>query len=625
MTAPIVSVKNLVVEFPLRRGLFTAVDDVSFDIMPGEILGVVGESGAGKSMTGAAIIGLIEPPGHIAGGEIFLKGERIDNLPPEKMMEIRGKRIGMVFQDPLTSLNPLYTIGQQLIETIRRHLPLSQAEARQRAIDLLAEAGIPAPADRLDSYPHQFSGGMRQRVVIALALAAEPELIIADEPTSALDVTLKKQINDLLLGLRDEFGTSILYITHDLGTVAQVCDRVLVMYAGEIVEAGTAREIFETPRHPYTRALLAASPSAARSVDTLVTIPGQVPGLADMPRGCRFADRCPFVEDMCRASHPDLFPVGQQQVRCYIYTPEWTGRTPSDSDPRPAAQAEPASSGTASPGQDPDSSLIVEANGLKVHFTERRNVVDRLLGRPVHKVRAVDSVDFHVFEGEIVAVVGESGSGKTTLGRTVLRLQEKTGGELIVAGNDLAELSRPMLRAARADMQMIFQDAVASLSPRMRVRDLLLEPYTIHGRQPANPDARVEELLEMVELSTAHTGKYPHELSGGQARRVGIARALTLEPRLLIADEPTAGLDVSVGAGILNLLRDLNRSMGLSMVLITHDMNIIRYMAHRVAVMQQGKIVETGPTLELMENPEHPYTQELLAAVSPPEVPQDAP
>lgn len=623
MNPPLLAVSNLDVAYQTPQGPLKAVSDVGFTISAGEVVGVVGESGCGKSTLATAVMGLLGPTATITNGSVSFKGRELTNLGENELRRLWGEEISMVFQDPGTSLNPVLTIEQQMMTPLRERPESrgkSNSELGQRAISMLHRVGIPDAERRINSYPHEFSGGMRQRVMIAMALLSNPALLIADEPTSALDVTLKQQINELLLGLRDELGTSILYITHDLGIVAQVCDRVLVMYAGEIVESGSTTDIFRNPRHPYTRALLAASPSAARQPDKLTTIPGQVPSLADMPSGCRFADRCSFSENMCRAEHPELFAVGAQDVRCYIYTEDWPGEYPTDGAIEPPAISVEANAAPAADGE-----AIVQARDLSVHFTERTTVIDRLLRRPTRVVKAVDSVDLLVYEGEIVAVVGESGSGKTTLGRTILRLQEKTTGELVVAGNELAALSRPSLRAARAGMQMIFQDAVASLSPRLRVRELLLEPYVIHGRQSQVTASTISDLLEMVGLGETHQDKYPHELSGGQARRVGIARALSLEPQLLIADEPTAGLDVSVGAGILNLLRQLNRDRNVSMILITHDMNIIRFMADRVAVMQKGQIVEMGPTATIMDAPQHPYTQELLAAVAVPELIESEP
>lgn len=623
MNPPLLAVSNLDVAYQTPQGPLKAVNDVGFTIAAGEVVGVVGESGCGKSTLATAVMGLLGPTAAITAGSVSFRGRELTSLSENELRRLWGEEISMVFQDPGTSLNPVLSIEQQMMTPLRER-PESRgktkSELRNQAVSMLHRVGIPDAERRIKSYPHEFSGGMRQRVMIAMALLSNPALLIADEPTSALDVTLKQQINDLLLGLRDELGTSILYISHDLGIVAQVCDRVLVMYAGEIVESGSTTDIFRNPRHPYTRALLAASPSAARQPDRLTTIPGQVPSLADMPSGCRFADRCSFSANMCRAGHPELFAVGNQDVRCYIYTDDWPGEYPVD-----GAIELPAISVEANAAPAAARETIVQASNLSVHFTERALVLDRLLRRPDRLVKAVDSVDLLVYEGEIVAVVGESGSGKTTLGRTILRLQEKTAGELIVAGNELATLPRPSLRAARAGMQMIFQDAVASLSPRLRVRELLLEPFVIHGRQSQVTDTTVSDLLEMVGLGEIHQDKYPHELSGGQARRVGIARALSLEPQLLIADEPTAGLDVSVGAGILNLLRQLNRDRNVSMILITHDMNIIRFMADRVAVMQKGQIVEMGPTTTIMDAPQHPYTQELLAAVAVPELIESEP
>ncbi len=545
MSGELLRVTDLRVAYHTPAGPFVAVKGANFEVGPGEIVGVVGESGSGKSTLASTVMGLLGSNASISGGTVEYRGTDLAGLDPEEMRRLWGNEIAMIFQDPGTSLNPVLTIGRQLLTPLRQREEMRgqpDRVLRERVIRILDRVGLPDPERRLNSYPHEFSGGMRQRVMIAMALLSNPGLLIADEPVSALDVTLKKQINELLLGLREELGTAILYITHDLGVVAQVCDRVLVMNEGEIVETGDVVQIFEDPQHPYTRKLLAASPAAR-------------PLRREQPTTAREGDREP----------------------------------------------------------------IVEARELRVYFRERTSPIGRLLRRQERVVKAVDGVDITIDEGEIVALVGESGSGKTTLGRTILRLQEETGGELRVAGQEITELPGGEVRKLRARMQMIFQDAVASLSPRRRVRYLLLEPFTIHDVKVDDPDAKVRELLEMVDLGGELANRYPHELSGGQARRVGIARALALNPRLLVADEPTAGLDVSVGSGIVDLLSSLRERLGLTLILITHDLNSIRDMADRVAVMNGGRIVERGTTAQILENPQHPYTRELINAVTIPD------
>ncbi|TWH28353.1 MULTISPECIES: ABC transporter ATP-binding protein [unclassified Aminobacter] len=535
MTEPIISVRNLVVEFPLRRGLFTAVDGVSFDIMPGEILGVVGESGAGKSMTGAAIIGLIEPPGRIARGEIYLKGCRIDNLPPEEMSSLRGKRIGMVFQDPLTSLNPLYTIGQQLIETIRRHLPLNEAQARQRAIELLAEAGIPNPETRIDSYPHQFSGGMRQRVVIALALAAEPELIIADEPTSALDVSVQAQIIKVLKKLCESRGAAVMLVTHDMGVIAETASRMIVMNKGKIVETGSVGDIIKRPKEDYTIRLIKAIPS---------------------------------IKDETRRHE---VPVS----------------------PKP----------------------LVEVKNLTRDFDLSPGFFDRLIkGSKRNVVHAVRDVSFDIRKGSTYGLVGESGSGKSTCARMLVGLIKPTSGNVLLQGEDIA---RGLSQERRQMVQMIFQDPYASLNPRWRVGDIIAEPMRALKLVSSRSEAedRVADLLQRVRLDPISMRKYPHEFSGGQRQRIAIARALSSQPEFIVCDEPTSALDVSVQAQVLDLMRDLQDEYGLTYLLISHNLAVVRQMADDVGVMHSGVLVEQGPVDTIFDNPQADYTRMLLNAV----------
>ncbi|TKT80365.1 ABC transporter ATP-binding protein [Aquamicrobium sp. LC103] len=539
MSEPVLSVKNLVVEFPSRNAVFRAVDGVSFEIMPGEILGVVGESGAGKSMTGSAVIGLIDRPGHIAGGEIRLQGERIDDLPEEIKAKLRGKRIGMVFQDPLTSLNPLYTIGRQLVETIRTHLPLSEEQARRRAIDLLAEAGIPKAAERIDSYPHQFSGGMRQRVVIALALAGEPELVIADEPTSALDVSVQAQIIKVLKKLCASRGAAVMLITHDMGVIAQTADRMVVMHRGKIVETGTVADIIRRPREPYTIKLI-------DSIPTILRKPGEA------------------------------FP--------------------------PAVAAN-------------DDSAFVRIKGLVRDFEFAMAPFARLRGK-TETFRAVDDVSFSIPKGKTFGLVGESGSGKSTCAKMIVGLLPPTAGQIFVDGHDVwaGALGR---RQRRRSVQMIFQDPYASLNPRWRVKDIIAEPIRALGlsRNRGEIEARVAELLEKVRLDPAAMRKFPHEFSGGQRQRIAIARTLSSQPEFIVCDEPTSALDVSVQAQVLDLMSALQEEFGLTYLLISHNLAVVRQMSSNVGVLHNGVLVENGPVDEIFENPRADYTRKLLDAV----------
>jgi len=537
MTEPIVSVRNLVVEFPLRRGLFTAVDGVSFDIMPGEILGVVGESGAGKSMTGSAIIGLIEPPGHIAGGEVYLSGKRIDNLPQEEMAKLRGKRIGMVFQDPLTSLNPLYTIGQQLIETIRRHLPMNEAQARNRAIELLAEAGIPSPETRIDSYPHQFSGGMRQRVVIALALAAEPDLIIADEPTSALDVSVQAQIIKVLKKLCESRGAAVMLVTHDMGVIAETATRMIVMNKGKIVETGSVGDIIKRPKEEYTINLINSIPS---------------------------------IKDETRRHE---VPVS--------------------------------------------SAPLVKVEHLTKEFDLSPGFFDRMFkGSRQSIVKAVQDVSFDIRKGSTYGLVGESGSGKSTCARMLVGLIKPTSGKVLLEGDDIWAGGLGSQKR-RQSVQMIFQDPYASLNPRWRVGDIIAEPMRalklVKGKREA--EERVADLLEKVRLDPIVMRKFPHEFSGGQRQRIAIARALSSQPEFIVCDEPTSALDVSVQAQVLDLMRSLQDEYGLTYLLISHNLAVVRQMADDVGVMSAGVLVEQGPVDEIFDNPQAEYTQMLLNSV----------
>lgn len=622
----LLEVRGLEVVYHTQEGALKALHDVNFDVRPGGIVGVVGESGCGKSTVALALLRLLPPNGEITSGQLLLKGQDLMAFSAGELREMRGCDMAMIFQDPMTSLNPVFTIGTQMLDVQKAHLgsaPLTHGELQDRAGEMLGQVGIPDTAGRIDHFPHQFSGGMRQRIMIAMALMSKPALLIADEPTSSLDVTLEAQILELMKELRQTYQAAILYISHDLGVIAQLCDRVIVMYAGRVVEQGDVVSIFEQPQHPYTQALLASVPSRKHHGKHLATIPGRVPSLSMLLPGCKFADRCPYVQTVCRQQEPRCFDVADQQVRCYIYAPESGYERPAQPegtrDPFSIAGAPREVTRPSAAGEQAEDEVLLRLNGLSTYFYERRSILEQILGREPGVVRAVDEVDLEIKRGEVIGLVGESGSGKTTLGRTILGLEPPATGQIIYDNQAIARVGPSDLRRLRARMQMIFQDPYASLSPRLRVRYLLAEPYVIHN-VPAADRYTVSELLEMVGLSDEQAAKYPHELSGGQARRVGIARALALHPEFLIADEPTSGLDVSVAASVLNLMNDLAEQLGLTYLVITHNLNVVGYISNRVAVMYLGWLVEVGPTSRIFDSPAHPYTLALLSAISEPDV-----
>ena len=621
---PVLTVDQLDVTYHVQSGALPALRGISFELHQGEILGIVGESGSGKSTLSAALLRLLAANGEISGGRILLGDRDIARLSDRELREIRGQEIAMIFQDPLTSLNPTFRVGTQLVAAQRAHRSngeASTAALRQRAIEMLTTVGLPDAHERIDYYPHQFSGGMRQRIMIAMALLLQPELLIADAATSALDVTLQAQILELFRELRREQGTSMLFISHDIGVISELCDRMIVMYAGRAVEQGAVRDVLTDPKHPYTRALLASVPSKERRGERLATIPGRVPSLADLPTGCAFADRCPHAQPVCREPGLPDTHLEDRVVRCLIHEPtsDYDRSALRQSDHPASAPRTDDASTTRTAGD-----VLVRATGLEVHFADRPSLMDRIRRRPLGAVRAVDGVDVEIRRGEIVGLVGESGSGKTTLARTLLGLERPTAGTVTYDGQDLTTMGNTGLRNLRRRMQMIFQDAQASLSPRRRVGQLLTEPYLIHGI-PEEDRIPVPELLEMVQLDPSQATKYPHELSGGQARRVNIARALALRPEFIVADEPSAGLDVSAAASVLNLMKDLAGELGLTYLIVSHDLNLIGYIADRIALMYLGTIVESGNTTQVFDNAAHPYTQSLLDVVPVPDPDQAAP
>ncbi len=589
----------------LAAGDVRAVDEVGFTIRRGETFALLGESGSGKSMTALALMGLLpEPAVRPDGGRVLLDGIDLMSLTESRMREFRGRRVAMIFQEPMTSLNPVLTIGAQIGEAVRLRRSRG-GNVRQAVLELLSAVGIPDPALRHDEYPHQLSGGMKQRVMIAIALAGDPDLLIADEPTTALDVTIQAQVLDLLKSLQRERGMALLLITHDLGVVAGNADRVAVMYAGRVIEQASAAAFFAAPAHPYSRKLFESQPDIGKRGRPLAVIAGGGVARQSAP-GCRFAARCESAWDDCREAEPGWTELSADQAtRCHLFDPVHAKRA------APPAWSLPAT-GEAGQSMD-DGSALLEVRDLTVHYSRRRG-----LFRPAGgDVRAVDGVSFTIPRGRTLALVGESGCGKTTTGKALLRLMRPTSGQVLFDGVDLSELDAAGLRARRADLQIIFQDPYSSMNPRMRVREIVEEGLITLGleRDPSARRARVAELLRQVGLDPASGDRYPHEFSGGQRQRICIARALAVRPRLLVCDEPTSALDISVQAQILNLLRSLQREIGLAYLFITHNLSVVSWLADEVAVMYLGRIVEQGPVDEVLNRPAHPYTQALLAAV----------
>ena len=627
-TTSLLEVKDLVVEFPTRRGVLRALDGVSFSVAAGEVLGVVGESGAGKSLTGASIIGLLEPPGRIASGSIWFDGQRIDNLDSEGMRRLRGRHIGAIFQDPLTSLNPLYSVGQQLVETIQAHLPVSAQEARERAVALLQETGIAAARERLGHYPHQFSGGMRQRVVIALALAAEPRLIVADEPTTALDVSVQAQIIGLLKRLCRERGAAVVLITHDMGVIAETCDRVAVMYAGRVAEIGPVDAVIHRSAHPYSAGLMASIPDIDGEDERLHQIDGSMPRLNAIPSGCAYHPRCAHALPRCAQQRPPLQAVGQGLAACWLIDNPIPAKAlvgeaiaiaaPNTPNPGPASSSGHPHRTASAAGPQPPLPLV-QVHDLARHFDVSAPWLNRVLERqPRQWLHAVDGVDFAIPRGKTMALVGESGCGKSTVARLLVGLYQPSRGQVQFDGQDAhaAFAGRDAL-ALRRRIQMIFQDPYASLNPRWTVGDVVAEPLLEHGLSGSRADAQdaVVGLLQSVGLGAADLGKYPHQFSGGQRQRISIARALATAPEFLVCDEPTSALDVSVQAQVLNLMGDLQRARGLTYLFISHNLAVVRHVSDQVGVMYLGRLVEVAPTRRLFEQPRHPYTRMLIDAI----------
>ena len=605
MTDPLLSVAHLNTCFEGRLGRAMAVDDVSFEIRKGETFALLGESGCGKSVTSLSLMRLVpEPAGRIVSGRVLLHGEDLMALPERDMRRVRGRRMAMIFQEPMTSLNPVLTIGDQIAEGVRLHLGLRGAEVRRKVVELLNAVGIPDPEQRLGEYPHQLSGGMKQRVMIAIALSGEPELLIADEPTTALDVTIQAQVLGLLRDLQAKTGMAILLITHDLGVVAEMADWVGVMYAGQLVEVADRKSFFAQPAHPYSRKLFESLPNIEKRDAPLATIPGGVPSLTKVFSGCRFADRCSLAWTHCREVVPDWTELSaRQRARCHLLELQFASGEEAATPPPDASHRRSfAHNGT-----------LLEVKDLKVHFPVQKGLFQRTVGH----VYAVDGISLTIGRGRTMALVGESGCGKTTIGKAVLQLIKPTAGEVLFEGDDLTQLRGEALRRRRDAFQIIFQDPFSSMNPRMRVREIVEEGMVALSieRDVQSRRERVKLLLSQVGLPEDSGDRYPHEFSGGQRQRICIARALAVSPRLLVCDEPTSALDISVQAQILNLLKDLQAEMGLSYLFITHNLSVVAYLADEVAVMYLGRIVERGTTQEVLYEAKHPYTRALLSAI----------
>ena len=621
MNEPLLSVQNLRTYFRTPEGVARAVDGVSFELRQNEIFALVGESGCGKSVTALSLIQLVpQPTGFIAGGAIYYRGQDITRLPAIEKRKVQGNDIAMIFQEPMTSLNPVFTIGNQISEAIRLHQNLRGIAVRNAAIEMLERVGIPEPAARYDEYPHQMSGGMKQRVMIAMALSCQPSLLIADEPTTALDVTIQAQILELIQRLQQEFQMAVLLITHDLAVVANVADRVAVMYAGKIVEMGTWAQLYKTPKHPYTDKLLESTPARHKRGAELQTITGRVPKATeygDDRDGCRFADRCPKVMEGCASIAPVLSTElstdeSQHSVACHLYNPAPPFDAPSALETDTLASAAEKTKVVLNRA-DETPAFALQLKNICVHYPILKGIFKRTAGY----VYAVDNVALAIPRGKTLALVGESGSGKTSLGKAILRLGVPVTGKIRYDGVDIAMATRGQLHPYRKRMQIIFQDPYSSLNPRMPVGDIIQEGMRTHniGASATERRQRVADLMQRVGLSPDMVTRYPHEFSGGQRQRICIARCLAVHPEFIVCDEATSALDVSVQAQILNLLKDLQNELGLTYLFITHNLSVVEYLADEVAVMYLGRVVERGTTEEIFDSPKHPYTRALLSAV----------
>jgi peptide/nickel transport system ATP-binding protein len=607
-TAPLLEVRDLTVEFAGDDGVIPAVRGLSYTLSPGEVLGIVGESGSGKSVSSLAVMGLLPESARVTGS-VRLRGQELVGLSDKQLSRIRGNSIAMVFQDPLSALTPVYSIGDQIAETVQVHRGVSKSLAFARAVELLDAVGIPNAAQRAKAYPHEFSGGMRQRVMIAMSIANDPDVLIADEPTTALDVTIQAQVLELLDTAREITNAGTIMITHDLGVVAGMADRIVVMYAGKAVESGPVFPVYADPRMPYTIGLLGSVPRLDRPGQLLTPIEGSPPNVARLPEGCPFVARCPVSISVCETIEPTLEPTagGGRHAACHrseeiefglihgapVFPPPAIA-TVREEVPR---ELRPA---------------VLEVRDLAKRYPVTKGVV---LRRRIGTITAVDGISFDVREGEALGLVGESGCGKTTTIMQILEMQPPEQGTVSLLGTDVATLDRNGRRQLRRDVQVVFQDPLASLDPRLPVGDIIDEPLRAFGVDADTRRDRVRELLSLVGLSPEHANRYPADFSGGQRQRIGIARALALEPKLLVLDEPVSALDVSIQAGVLNLLEDLKVRLGLSYLFVAHDLSVVRHVADRVAVMYLGRLVEVGAADDVFDRPTHPYTQALLSAV----------
>ncbi|MGH2891428.1 MAG: dipeptide ABC transporter ATP-binding protein [Solirubrobacteraceae bacterium] len=600
-------VHSLTTDIQLSRSVVHAVGNVDIAIETGETLGLVGESGCGKSMLGLSILGLLPPGGRIVDGSVKLDGRELVGLPDRALRELRGNQVAMIFQDSQSSLNPTKTIGEQVAEPVRLHRGASRKEAAARALEVLDLVGLPRPRERLDNYPHQLSGGLRQRVMIAIALSCEPKVLLADEPTTALDVTIQAQILALLDELKDRLGMATLLVTHDMGVVAGRADRISVMYAGRIVETGSTEDVFAGMRHPYTQALLGSIPRLTQdNRQTLVSIPGLPPDLVNPPPGCRFAARCRFATDQCREQEPPLDGADPAHLFACWHPVDGPAQAPKIAVSAPAA-VQAAASG--------DGHLLQITDAVR-EYPMTSGVLQRRTG----SVKAVSGVSLHVAVGEALGLVGESGCGKTTLGKMIVGIEKPDGGRIALDGREVFRMRGGGLRRARRDLQMMFQDPYASLDPRMRVQAILREPLLIQklgGRR--DQDQRIRRMLDEVGLPANALERYPHEFSGGQRQRIALARALMLEPQVIVADEPVSALDVSIRSQVLNLMKRLQAEHRRASIVISHDLAVVKYLADRIAVMYLGKVVELGTGDDIYLRPAHPYTEALIKTIPVPD------
>lgn len=591
---PLLQVKNLSVSFPTADGTLHVVRDVSFTVEAGDFFGIVGESGSGKSVLVQALLGLI--PSAKVSGEAMFNGRNLIGLPSEELRRIRGAGISMIFQDPLSSLHPQYTVGQQLVEAIRTHRQVSKTKARAMSVKMMSRVGISDAERRADSFPHQFSGGMRQRIMIAMALLLEPELIIADEPTTALDSTVQAQILDLLAQMQQELNTTVVMISHDLSVISRVANRMIVMYAGTCMEMGNAAEVFDSPSHPYTARLLAATPSQDSTPRRLHPIEGGLPSLLVPPRGCAFAERCELATHRCRDELPELLEHRPERFSACFFP----------DTPLPQTELAPELEVRSLGSQEP----IISAENIQLSFASGSWPNKK-------KVRVLNGVDLHVYPGETIGLVGESGCGKSTLVRVIAGLLQPDSGQVLINGKKLGGPESETWKQARHMVQMVFQDPFGSLNPKRRVGSIIADPFIIHTKIRGEELKQcVRDLMNLVGLNPEHYNRFPSEFSGGQRQRIGIARALALKPQVILFDEPVSALDVSVQAQILNLIADLQRSLGLSYVFISHDLSVVRHISDRVAVMDHGQVIELSSAADLYANPQTEFTRTLLAASS---------